>query len=101
MKYQESFISYMKYEKRYSSHTLVAYKKDLDQFVQYCTEMIGEFNVKTVDSGVLRNWIVYLMEQQLTPRSVNRKVSTIKAFFRFLMKNEVVEIESGCKSHTS
>ncbi len=91
MKYQESFISYMKYEKRYSSHTLVAYKKDLDQFVLYCIEMIGEFNVKAVDSGVLRNWIVYLMEQQLTPRSVNRKVSTIKAFFRFLMKNEVVE----------
>ncbi len=92
MGYQESFISYMKYEKRFSSHTVVAYKKDLDQFVLYCTEMIGEFNVKKVDSVLIRSWIVRLMEQQLTPRSVNRKVSTVKAFFRFLMKNEIVEI---------
>jgi integrase/recombinase XerC len=91
MNYQESFISYLKYEKRNSSHTVVAYQKDLDQFVSFCTEMVGEFDVKRVDSKLVRNWIVSLMEQNYTPRSVNRKISTIKAFFRFLMKNEVVE----------
>ncbi|RIH66084.1 integrase [Mariniphaga sediminis] len=87
MNYQESFINYLKYEKRNSSHTVIAYKKDLDQFVLFCTEMVGEFDVKRVDTKLVRNWIVSLMERGYTPRSVNRKVSTIKAYFRFLMKN--------------
>jgi len=90
-KYQESFISYIKYEKRYSSHTLVAYTKDLDQFNTYCTEMIGEFNVIHADVKLLRSWIVSLMEQGLSPRSVNRKVSTVKAFYKYLMKEGIVE----------
>jgi integrase/recombinase XerC len=91
MNYQESFINYLKYEKRNSAHTVVAYRKDLDQFVQYCIEMVGEFDVKRVDTKFVRSWIVSLMEQQLSPRSVNRKVSTVKAFFRFLMKENVVD----------
>jgi integrase/recombinase XerC len=86
MDYQESFISYLKYEKRSSSHTLVAYRKDLGQFIFFCNEMVGEFDVKKADSKLVRSWIVSLMEKGYTPRSVNRKVSTIKAFFRYLMK---------------
>lgn len=91
-KYQESFISYMQYEKRYSSHTLVAYKKDLDQFNAYCIEVIGDFNVERIDRKILRGWVVSLMEQQLSPRSVNRKVSTVKAFFKFLMKENITTV---------
>ena len=91
MNYQESFINYLKYEKRNSSHTVLAYKKDLDQFVSFCTEMVGEFDVKRPDAKLVRSWIVSLMEQGLTPRSVNRKISTLKAFFRFLMKNDIVD----------
>jgi integrase/recombinase XerC len=92
MNYQESFVNYLKYEKRNSSHTVTAYKKDLDQFVSFCTEMVGEFNIKRVDVKLVRSWIVALMEQKYTPRSVSRKISTVKAFYRFLMKNEIVEI---------
>ncbi len=91
MNYQESFVNYLKYEKRNSSHTVTAYKKDLDQFVSFCTEMVGEFDIKRVDSKLVRSWIVFLMEEEYTPRSVSRKVSTVKAFYRFLMKNEIVE----------
>ncbi len=91
MSYQESFINYLTYEKRNSSHTIVAYKKDLDQFVAYCTEMVGVFDYKGVNNKLIRGWVVHLMEQKYTPRSVNRKISTLKAFFRYLMKNEAVE----------
>ena len=91
MSYQESFISYLKYEKRYSPHTVVAYQNDLDQFVSYCTEMIGEFDINKVDTKLVRSWVVHLMEQQLSARSVNRKVTTIKAFFKFLMKESIVQ----------
>lgn len=89
--YQESFIRYLKYEKRFSSHTVVAYSKDLDQFVNYCTDTKGAFDVHEVDSKLFRGWIVSLMEEKLSPRSVNRKASTIKAFYRFLMKGQVLQ----------
>jgi integrase/recombinase XerC len=91
MNYQESFVNYLKYEKRNSSHTVTAYKKDLDQFVSFCTEMVGEFDIKRVDAKMVRSWIVTLMEKEYTPRSVSRKISTVKAFYRFLMKNEIVD----------
>jgi integrase/recombinase XerC len=92
MDYQESFINYLTFEKRTSSHTVTAYKKDLDQFMQFCIEMVGVFDVKKTDDRLVRSWIVHLMEKGYTPRSVSRKISTIKAFFRFLMKNDVVEL---------
>jgi integrase/recombinase XerC len=91
MNYQESFINYLKYEKRVSSHTSVAYKNDLGQFVQFCTEMSGEFNIKRVNAKLLREWVIFLIESGITPRSVNRKISTIKSFFKYLMKQEVVD----------
>ena len=91
MGYQESFINYLKYEKRCSSYTVVAYKNDLDQFVQFCTEVVGEFNVKKVDAKLVRSWIVLLMEKELSARSVNRKITTIKSFFKYLMKEQIVE----------
>jgi len=91
MDYRESFINYLKYEKRCSSHTVVAYKNDLDQFVQFCIEVVGEFNVKETDSKLVRNWIVQLMENKLSARSVTRKITAIKSFFKYLLKEQIVE----------
>jgi integrase/recombinase XerC len=53
--------------------------------------VIGEFDINRVDTKLVRSWVVVLMEQQLTPRSVNRKVTTVKAFFKYLMKEHLVE----------
>ncbi len=91
MSYQESFISYLKYEKRVSSHTVTAYQKDLDQFVQYCTDIVGEFDINGVNSKIIRSWIVSLMDNNYSSKSVNRKIASVKAFFRYLMKNELLE----------
>lgn len=91
MEYQESFISFLQYEKRSSSHTVLAYKNDLDQFVQFCTEMVGEFNVNTIDNRIIRNWVIKLMEEGHSARTVNRKVTTLKSFFRYLMKLKIIE----------
>ncbi len=91
MNHQESFLKYLKYEKRFSPHTLVAYKNDLNQFLQYYTKVAGDFDVKKVDSKLLRSWVISLMENNISAGSVNRKVSTIKSFFKYLMKQEVVD----------
>lgn len=91
MSYQESFINYLKYEKRVSSHTVTAYQKDLDQFVLYCTEMVGEFNINGISSKIVRGWIVSLMDNNYSAKTVNRKIASVKAFFRFLMKNDLMQ----------
>lgn len=91
MDHQESFINYLQYEKRSSSHTILAYRNDLNQFVQFCTGITGEFDVSGIDRRMIRLWVVKLMEDKLSSRSVQRKVSTLKAFFRYLMKLEIVE----------
>lgn len=90
MEYQESFISYLQYEKRCSAHTVTAYRNDLDQFVQYFAEMVGEFNVNKVDARLVRGWVIKLMEKGLNPGSVNRKVSSLKSFFKYLQRQRVI-----------
>lgn len=91
MELQESFISYLQYEKRCSSHTIKAYKNDLDQFVEFYTNMVGEFNVNKVDSKLVREWIVSLMNHEVSARSVNRKITTLKSFYNHLIKLGVID----------
>ncbi len=91
MEYQDAFLDYLKYERRMSPHTCNAYKNDLDQFVQFCNTMVGDFDIKGVDAKLIRSWIIYLMENEISARSVNRKVSTLKSFYKYLMKLEITE----------
>ena len=86
MNHQESFIDYLKYEKRSSSHTILAYQHDLEEFVLFCTSESREFDIHKVDRTLIRKWIVSLMEDKRSPRTVRRKVSTLKAFFKYQMK---------------
>jgi integrase/recombinase XerC len=87
----EDFYKYLQYEKRYSAHTLVAYKTDLGQFIQFMDELVGDFNCKDVTRKHIRSWVVSLMDSGVSPRSVNRKVTTLKSYFRFLMREGKVE----------
>ncbi|MDX8338712.1 tyrosine-type recombinase/integrase [Draconibacterium sp. IB214405] len=91
MSYQESFINFLKYEKRYSPHTVTAYKKDLDRFVEFCTKMVGDFHVNKVDLKLMRSWVVDLMEHDMSPRSVSRKVTAVKSFYNYLLREKIVE----------
>jgi len=91
MNHQESFIHYLKYEKRTSSHTSVAYENDINQFVRFGNELIGGFELIRTDRKMVREWVVSLMEKKLSPRTVRRKVSSLQAFFRYLMKMELME----------
>jgi integrase/recombinase XerC len=91
MDYQESFIHYLRYEKRNSSHTVVAYENDLNQFIQFANEMVENFELIKTDRKLVREWVVHLMEKKISARSVHRKASTIQAFFKYLMKMELID----------
>jgi integrase/recombinase XerC len=94
MSHQESFINYLKYEKRYSHLTAVAYKKDLDQFEEFFVKTVGDFHVEGINDKVVRKWVVELMESGISPRTVNKKISALKSFYKYLLRLEVVKENS-------
>lgn len=87
----DNFLKYLQYEKRYSDHTLVAYKTDLGQFIQFMNESVGDFEFKNVTLKQIRSWVVSLMENDISARSVNRKITTLKSFYKYLMREGFVE----------
>lgn len=82
----EKFIHYLRYEKNYSSHTVFAYEKDLRQFFQYVAVEFQIEQPSQIDTDCIRSWMVSLMEKGLTPRSVSRKLSTLKSYWRYLLR---------------
>jgi len=88
---QESFLQYLKFEKRYSPHTITSYDNDLTQFFTYLQKSYQITDVKAISHLQIRSWLVELMQQQITPRSINRKISTLKSFFKFCLKNKHID----------
>jgi integrase/recombinase XerC len=82
-----SFINFLEYEKRASQHTVLAYKKDLEQFEEFCTQSFETIDISFVGHAELRAWIVDLVEQDLSPSSVNRKIATLRSFYKFLLRS--------------
>ncbi len=86
-----SFISYIAFEKKYSAHTVKAYEKDIMEFASFCET---EYQIETIDQveyGMIRNWIVALVDRGISNRSVNRKITSLKTYFKFLLKVEKIE----------
>ena len=89
--YVQSFLSYIEYERRYSRHTLESYGNDLEQFYFYLKSEYQKEELELATHLEIRSWIVQMMEHKITPRSINRKLSTLKSFFKFLMRKGVVK----------
>jgi len=83
----QEFLKYLEFEKRYSSHTIKSYLVDLSQFSEFTMGLIGKFSPAEMDHKLIRAWLVELVEAGLSPRSVNRKISTLKSFFGYLLSN--------------
>jgi integrase/recombinase XerC len=87
----EKFLAYLQYEKRFSPHTLSAYTVDLSQFSEYIQETHSLTSHKEVGHLHIRSWVVELMDSNVTPRSINRKLSCLKSYFKFLRSRGLVE----------
>jgi integrase/recombinase XerC len=91
MKYQD-FIDYLKYEKRLSAHTVTAYEHDLAQFIFFLEEKLDIRKLQDVHSGDIRAWVISLMEDEsLQAKSVSRKISAVKAFYRYKLKTNEIQ----------
>lgn len=82
--YLEEFFSYIKSEKRFSDHTIISYKTDLNQFSKFLKEEYDIIDQSKASFKIIRNWVSILVESGLKSNSVNRKISTLKTFYKFL-----------------
>ena len=83
-----SFIEYISYEKNYSNNTIEAYRKDLETFQKFCETEMNEVNIVEVPYSFIRSWIVELVENEISNRSINRKISSLKSYYNFLLKTK-------------
>ncbi len=84
----DSFLKYLRFEKRVSPHTVTAYENDLLQFQNFLNENFSGDTIEQANYGLIRSWIVQLVEAELSPTSVNRKIASLRAFYKFLLRHE-------------
>ncbi|SDX17559.1 integrase/recombinase XerC [Lutibacter oricola] len=86
-----SFLNYLALEKKYSKHTVTAYKNDINVFQQFCLDNYNTSNLIEVNYAQIRSWIVSLVNNNISNRSINRKVSSLKSFYKFLQRTKQIE----------
>ena len=97
--YLDKFKNYLEAEKKYSILTVNAYTKDLEEFIDFL-ETTGTSLNKNIEYTFIRNWIVFLSKNKISPNSINRKVSSLKAYFKFLVNIKEIK-KSPLRNHTS
>jgi integrase/recombinase XerC len=86
----DSFLKYLQFEKRYSPQTVLSYQTDLNQFQNFLHKEFSDTPVKDANYGLIRSWIVSLVEGKIGPTSINRKIACLRSFYKFLLKQEVI-----------
>jgi integrase/recombinase XerC len=97
----ERFIQYIQFEKRYSLHTVSAYRSDLDQFMGFLNNPeVVITHPDQITQHHIRNWMVEMMGNEIAPRSISRKIATLRKYFKFLLADGVIAINPASKIHT-
>lgn len=86
----ESFLKYIQFEKRYSPKTVISYQTDLNQFEAYLKKEFDGTLAQDANYGLVRSWIVSLVEAKLDSISINRKIACLRSFYKFLMRQEII-----------
>ncbi len=89
--HKELFLDYLLFEKKYSQHTIRAYKLAIEQFIEFCIEERNEFSVQNISQQEIRRWIIALINNNNSTRTVNRKISSLKTFFKYLQKEDKID----------
>ncbi|MCL2246399.1 MAG: tyrosine-type recombinase/integrase [Lentimicrobiaceae bacterium] len=94
-----SFLSFLQFEKRASEHTIVSYRNDLEQFWTYIETAFPNTTWQEVDAVAIRTWVVTLLEEKISPRSINRKMSALKSFYKYHIKMGALETNPMLQVH--
>ncbi|MDN3668834.1 tyrosine-type recombinase/integrase [Echinicola jeungdonensis] len=85
-----SFLNYLEHEKRVSPHTVLAYQNDLEQFGDFVQEAFGKEAIEEADHAEIRAWLVDMVEQGRSATTVNRKLATLRSYFKFLLRSNII-----------
>ncbi|MGY6520230.1 MAG: tyrosine-type recombinase/integrase [Mongoliitalea sp.] len=86
----DSFINYLEYEKRASAHTVLAYQKDLEQFAEFCATAFEKEDISFAEHAEIRAWVIDLVDSKMSPTSINRKIATLRSFYKFLLRSSEI-----------
>ena len=89
----DSFLDYLRYERNYSEKTVLAYGEDIAQLAEFVKGENGDFNPVEVNPEIIREWMISLMDKGYTSTSVNRKLSSLRSFYKFLLKRGEVNVD--------
>lgn len=88
----QEFLNYLKFQKRYSQHTIVSYQNDLTAFFDFILIRFGETPIQEIKPAFVRSWLAELKEGGMESKSINRKISTLKSFFKYQLRQEMIPI---------
>jgi len=88
----KAFIDYLQFEKKYSRHTILAYQRDLERFQEFNIEVFETSDIIRVNYSQIRSWVIRLSESGITNRSINRKVSSLNSYYKFLLKVDSITV---------
>lgn len=90
--FAQSFLDYLKFEKRYSPNTITSYSTDISNFFGYLNTQYGQIEIKEISHNQIRSWLAFLKNEGLGAKSLNRKISSLKSFFKYQLKTEVIVV---------
>jgi len=88
----ETFLEYLLLEKKYSKHTITAYRNDLISFSDFCEVVYDHADISSSNYSQIRSWIVSLVDDKVSNRSINRKISSLKSFYKYSQKIKAIEV---------
>ncbi len=94
---KDNYIDYLRFEKRYSAHTVLAYHTDLDDFTKFLNLQYSVTDPLIADHNLIRSWLISLIDRKISTRSVNRKLSTLKSFYRYCQKQGLLVVNPMLK----
>jgi integrase/recombinase XerC len=87
----QSFLDYLKFEKRYSVHTLISYQTDIEAFFDFIDVQFGDIQLKNITHSFIRSWLADLKEKGMASRSINRKISSLRSFFKYHLRTGTLD----------
>lgn len=87
----QEFLNYLTFQKRYSPHTIVSYQNDLSAFFDFIIVEYNYIGLEEISPSIVRSWLASVKESKASSKTINRKISTLKSFFKFLLKNNKIK----------
>ncbi len=90
--YIQTFLNYLKFQKRYSQHTIISYENDLKDFFDFIEIKYGDLSLAEISATLIRTWLAGLKQNKMASKSINRKISTLKSFFKYQLRKETISV---------